>query len=63
MKAFSDDCKILQKPAFRCLSCLFAVRNRSLAVLLIEMSEKNNSYLTSAYLFLAAVSSCFTARL
>lgn len=63
MKGFSDDHKVLEKPAFQCLSCLFADRNRSLAVRLIRMSEENVSYLTSAYLFLTAFSSGFTAGL
>lgn len=63
MKGFSDDRKILQKPAFQCLNCLFVDRYRSLAVSLVGMSEENVSYLTSVHLFLTAFSSSFSAGL
>lgn len=62
-EGFSEDCKILQKPAFQCLGCLFAERNRTLSVPFIEMSEENISYLASAYLFITAFSSSVPARL
>lgn len=51
MQRFNNDCRILQKPAFQWLCCLFADRNRPLSARCTGMSEQNISYLTSAYLF------------